>query len=349
MDLRLPPRKRLRGALWLVCLVLAAVSCGKQSEPSIPPPPPRLRILAVGDILLGRKIGMLMEQSQNFTLPFRSMAQELAAADVTFGNLEGPFCEKPPYPSAGLVFRVRPRAVAGLVAAGFDVLSVANNHFGDGGRACMQFTLEHLRAHSILPAGAGMSFEDAHAPAIVERHGVKFAFLAYTYADRNDSSESCGPVIAGRNLASVKRDVATALQKADVVLVSLHDGAEYTRVVARETREFCRAAIEAGATAVFGHHPHVPQRVENHGNGWIFYSLGNFVFQQNTPGTRTGLLARLTFSGPTLAQVEALPVVIEDHSQPRLANLQESQEILQAVGLSSTLLWTAPDAPPASR
>ena len=340
-------RQKLRGsAIAALCLLLGPVACqlSELPRPAAPPPLQAVTVVAVGDILLGRQIGELMVQTGDYTLPFGSIAPTLSAADIAFGNLEGPLCEKPPYPKAGMVFRVRPRAVEGLLFAGFDVLSVANNHVGDGGEACLRFTLAHLRESNILPCGAGADFDEAHAPAIVERHGTRFAFLGYTYADRNDLPGETRPVVAGRNPLQVKLDVARARMQADVVFVSLHDGAEYTRRVARETIEFAHAAIEAGATAVLGHHPHVAQRVEQYKDGWIFYSLGNFVFQQPVPGTNEALMARFTFLAGKLVKVEAIPVVIEKPSHPRLATDEEATKILGSVGLSSPLVWS-PKAP----
>jgi len=312
----------------------------------VSPSPPRLVVLGVGDILLGRQLGEEMAKTGDYGLAFRDIRETLAAADLTFGNLEGPFCDKGPYPAQGMIFRFRPAAVESLVRAGFDVVSVANNHFGDGGEACMEFSLDHLRQSRIAAVGAGRNFEEAHAAAVLEREGVRFAFLGYTYAARNDEPHSKRVVVAGRNGEQVRRDVAAARERADVVIVSLHDGAEYTQRVARETEDFARAAIEAGATAVFGHHPHVPQRVEPYRDGWIFYSLGNFVFQQHSPpATRTALMARLTFSGKELVRVEAVPVVIEWFAQPRLANEQEAQAILYSIGLDNATLWASAPAP----
>ncbi len=333
----------------LVILFLAAALLGIEPGPDRglvrPMPPPRTTIVAVGDILLGRSLGVLMEEAKDYSLPFAKMQKELSSPDITFGNLEGPFCGEPPYPSSGMVFRVRPAAVDGLVGAGFAVLSVANNHFENGGDACIRFSLEHLKKAGIASAGAGLTFEDAHTPAILTRRRMRFAFLAYTYADRNDEPGATHPVIAGRNPEYVRRDVAAALQHADVVIVSLHDGAEYTERVAQETIEFAHAAIEAGARVVLGHHPHVPQRIERYRDGWIFYSLGNFVFEQySPPTTRTALMARLTFFGAWLVRAEAVPVVIEWHSRPRLADAEESAKILRRIGLEDSILWPPTDA-----
>jgi len=331
--------------LWGLTSVLAG--CAPEAlPPEQPNVPARITVVAAGDILLARAIGEHIERTDEYKLPFAAIASELTTADIAFGNLEGPFCEKPPYTKEGMIFRVRPRGVESLLSAGFDVVSVANNHFGDGGNACMEFSLAHLREAKIVSVGAGLGYDEAHAGAVIVRKGIRFAFLGYSYAPRNDAPGAKKPVIAGRDPAQVRRDVAAARARADVVLVSLHDGAEYTRNIARETQEFTHAAIDAGATAVFGHHPHVPQRVEAYANGWIFYSLGNFVFWQKEPAaTRTALLARLTFSGTKLEKVEALPVVIESPGVPRLASEKEGAPILKFAGLSSSVLWPAPPEP----
>ena len=353
--LRVARRIPLRYLLCLGAVALVAVAMVQFSLPAntervqaAAPVPTETTILGVGDILLGRQLGEDMAKTGDYTLAFRDIRETLAAADITFGNLEGPFCGKPPYPASGMSFRFRPEAIASLMNAGFDVVSVANNHFGDGGDACMTFSVDLLRDSEVEPAGAGRTFEEAHQAVVVERNGIGFAFLGYTFAARNDDPKSKRPVIAGRDAEQVRRDVVAARERADLVIVSLHDGAEYTERVAPETEEFAHAAIDAGAVAVFGHHPHVPQRVERYKNGWIFYSLGNFVFQQNTPpATRRALVARLTFSGGELVIVEAIPVVIEWFAQPRLASAEEGPAILASVGLKDSLLW--PAAAPAEK
>ena len=303
-------------------------------------PPARTTLVAMGDILLGRSLGTMMEQTKDYSFAFRKIEPELQRADIAFANLEGPFCGEPPYYGEGMVFRVRPAAIAGLVHAGIAVLSVANNHFANGGDACMSFSLDLAHRAGIATAGAGETYDDAHRPAILVRHGVRFAFLGYTYADRNDTPDAIHAVIAGRNPDHVREDVAAALRSADAVIVSLHDGTEYTARVAPETEQFCHAAIDAGAALVLGHHPHVPQRIEHYRDGWIFYSLGNFVFQQYTPPeVQTALMARITFAGARVERVEATPLVIEWHSTPRLATREEGAPILRRIGLTEPLLW----------
>lgn len=315
--------------------------CSALPPPSPPPPRPQVTVLAVGDILLGRSLGGRMQDSGDYAQPLRNIAGELKQADIAVGNLEGPFCAEPPYPREGMTFRVPPPGIATLTFAGFDVMNLANNHAGDGGDACLAFSRGHLAAAGIASVGAGSNYDEAHAPAVLTRRGVRFAFLGYTYADRNDRPDSKGAVVAGRNPENLRRDVTAALRRADAVMVILHDGAEYTRSVAPVTVQFARAAIDAGAVAVFGHHPHVPQRIEPYRHGWIFYSLGNFVFQQNEPpAVKHALMARLTFYGAQIVKVEALPAVIEFHSQPRPATPVESRAILEPIGVSRPVVFS---------
>ena len=114
--------------------------------------------------------------------------------------------------------------------------------------------------------------------------------------------------------------------------------------MAPETEQFCHAAIDAGAALVLGHHPHVPQRIEHYHDGWIFYSLGNFVFQQYTPPeVQTALMARITFAGARVERVEATPLVIEWHSTPRLATRAEGAPILERIGLTEPVQWPPVD------
>lgn len=307
--------------------------------------PARTTLVAVGDILLARNLGALMTKEDDWKIPFKPLAKILSDADIAFGNLEGPFCPRPPFTRSGIVFRADPRGVAGLEYAGFDVLSLANNHSWDGGSACARYSRDLVSGKGILTAGVGKDFAEAHAPRIVERNGVRFAFLAYTYAARNIGHylprDLWVDEVAHLDAGQVRVDVAAALGQADVVIVSVHEGTEYTLRLRPLQQAFARAAIDAGASLVLGHHPHVPQRIERYQQGWIFYSLGNFVFWQFQKGTRQALMARLVFTGARLERVEAVPVFIDEPGIPRFATEEEAAAILSRIGLRHRLLWPA--------
>jgi poly-gamma-glutamate synthesis protein (capsule biosynthesis protein) len=246
-------------------------------------------VVAGGDVMLGRWIGRKSRMEKDWAWPFRLIHETLAGADVAFVNLESPFCEKGPYEQPGMVFRARPEMIEGLALAGVDVVSVANNHARDAGAAGLEFTLKHLEAHGIAAAGL-------EGGALVERARTRFRFLAYTYDQRNGNWAEDDARIQGLDVKRMRADVAGAAARGETVIVSMHAGVEYASKPHATQRGFARAAIEAGAAAVAGHHPHVTQEAEEHRGGVIFYSLGNLAFDQfHRKDTQRGALAELEF------------------------------------------------------
>lgn len=225
--------------------------------------------------------------------PFRQIAAHFSSAAIAFANLESPFAANGPYFEERMVFRAHPSMIAGLTAAGFDVLSTANNHARDAGPAGIAYTIEVLEKAGIAAAGT------TGKAAIIERGGVRFGFLAYTFDQRNGNTLTDDARVAMMDLATAASDIAALRRQCDVAIVSMHAGWEYhNRPNAHQTR-FARAAIDAGAALVIGHHPHAVQPVEPYRSGLIFYSLGNLVFDQtDRPGQRQGAVADVYFEGP---------------------------------------------------
>jgi poly-gamma-glutamate synthesis protein (capsule biosynthesis protein) len=113
------------------------------------------------------------------------------------------------------------------------------------------------------------------------------------------------------DMAQVTEDVKGLLERADAVVVSMHAGNEYQRKPNAQQQKFARAAIDAGASVVVGHHPHVTQPMESYGGGVIFYSLGNLVFDQfQQKDTQRGWIADVRFVGKRLAEYNVIPVDI---------------------------------------
>jgi poly-gamma-glutamate capsule biosynthesis protein CapA/YwtB (metallophosphatase superfamily) len=218
-----------------------------------------------------------------------------------------------------MVFKAEPEMIAALQLAGIDVVSTANNHARDCGRHGVSFTVDWLAQHGIAAVGSADSAEAAHAGAILERNRVRFGFLAYTFDESNGNYKDADDRVALMDRARMRRDVAAMLQRADLVIVSMHAGIEYASHPNRQQIEFAHAAIEAGASLVVGHHPHVVQGWERYRGGAIFYSLGNLVFDQfQRAETQRGVLAEAIFEGATL--LRATPVSIEIiGTAPRLA------------------------------
>ena len=276
-------------------------------------PVAQVRMLAVGDVMLSRHVRRIALEHKDPAWPFRKSASLLAAADITFANLESPFFDQgPPPPLNIMVFKAPPEMIEGLTLAGIDVVSTANNHSRDYGPHSIPFTVEHLKKNGIEPVGTGVDFVQAHAGAVIERKGTKFGFLAYAYDQRNGNWKELDPRVADMDIPQMRKDVAALGKSADVVIVSMHAGMEYSTMVHPIQKAFARAAIEAGATVVLGHHPHVIQSVEAYQGGIIFYSLGNFVFDQQPTGTDRGIAAETIFEGGVLKSYRTLQIQIRE-------------------------------------
>lgn len=293
-------------------------------------PAPRNRVLLGGDVMLSRNVAQRARRVLDPASPFRDLAPVLAAADVAFVNLEAPFSDQGPVMQRGMVFKTEPEMVAGLSLAGIDVVSTANNHARDRGAYGVEFTLDWLAKHGIAVAGTGKTVEEAHAGAVVERNGVRFGFLAYTYDANNGNHTDIDTRIALLDIETMRHDVAALKRRADVIMVSMHAGAEYQPRPNKQQQEFARAAIDAGASVVAGHHPHVRQPMESYGGGVIFYSLGNLVFDQfQRTETQIGSLADVTFEGTKLVRAELVTVNIIG-SVPRVAPAKPSASTVGA-------------------
>ena len=276
-------RMSLRGAvrIALTLLVLTLVYPGVSVRAGAPED--SIRLVFVGDVMLGRWIGELSDR-YGAGYPLAPVAPLLAAADIAFGNLESPLTDAP-YLANGYNLQAAPAQVVALEGAGFDVVSLANNHVTDHGVDGVLETIRVLDQAGIAHVGAGANITDAHQVWIENASAVKVAFLAY---DRTGGSVPATEVSAGSARAANRMltDIAGARQNADLVVVSLHWGDEYRSTPAGWQREYARTLAVAGADLIVGHHPHVVQPLEwleipgRDRPALVAYSLGNFIFDQ---------------------------------------------------------------------
>lgn len=268
--------------------------------------------------------------------PFAEVAAYLHGADIVFGNLECTLLAGAPVARGSLTFRADPGEAAALRAAGFSILSLANNHSPNYGPGGLRATFAALRAAGLAYAGAGANARAARAPVVLSRGGIRFAFLAYTEGDIVPADYAAARDRAGvafMNRAALPRDIAAARAAADVVIVSMHAGREYQpRPDARQI-SFAHAAIDAGADLVLGHHPHVVQTMEWYRGKPIFYSLGNFIFDQTwSRATQLGMSVELTFSRAGLVGWSPHPVRIVNAAQPELLAGAAAAAVVQRLG-----------------
>ena len=274
-----------------------------------------LRIYAVGDINLGRILGRRVLARGDTLYPFRALAETLRAADLTFGNLESPIvAEGRQLDTAEGVFIAPRLAATALARAGFAIVSTANNHAWDGGRASAEETMRCLTAAGVLFVGSGFGRSMAEQPVIVRRKGWRVAFFAVTRAwnpaPYSFYQHAGAGYIAWGDPAWIYPAIRAvkAGARADLVVVSVHGGAEYADAPPLYHLNFLHGLVDAGADLVLAHHPHVLQPVERYKGKPIVPSLGNFIFQQGKAWTQLSAVLRIAVAPDKSMRLSALPV-----------------------------------------
>ena len=229
-------------------------------------------LIFAGDIMLGRTVGSTASARGDWAFPFRRVEGRLRAADAAFANLECVAAKR-----ATTQFAADPRALAGLREAGFDVISLANNHTADAGLEALAETAAGLEKVGISVTGLRYP-PDSQRPTIVRADAIKVGFLAYSWSVGDFPPKNGLPYISRARREDMVADIQRARPDVDYLVVSLHMGTEGARRSSEGQRQKARAAIDAGADLVVGHHSHVPQEVERWGRGFIAYSLGDLVF-----------------------------------------------------------------------
>jgi poly-gamma-glutamate synthesis protein (capsule biosynthesis protein) len=289
-------------------------------------------LVFVGDVMLGRGVAQALDG--DWGAAFAGVQPWLAEADLAFANLESPLAAVPPPLNPprwggqeGGTYDLRaPReAVAALRAGGFDVVSLANNHALDAGEAGLQETVNTLRTSGIVSAGnweTGILL-DWDAASSLNRLPVYQSTILPTYhiLAFDDS-------VVPLDVDAAAGAVASAAERAGLVVVSIHWGAEYQAGPTLRQRAIARELARAGADLIVGHGPHVPQRVEWVGQALVAYSLGNFLFDQPYPADcRWGAVLRITVQGDRIVAVEAFPTVAE-RGRVKPAGPQDAAAIL---------------------
>jgi poly-gamma-glutamate synthesis protein (capsule biosynthesis protein) len=251
-------------------------------------------LAAVGDVNLGDATASAMA-ARGTAYPWSSVAPALRSADIAFGNLECAVSTRGAPVEKQYRFRGSPAALKTMRDyAGFDVVNLANNHVGDYGTTALLDTIDWVRRFGIEPVGAGRSLAEAAKPTVVERLGLKIAFVGFSNILPPEFwATATHPGNQFASIPNVRASVAAARRVADVVIATFHWGIELDPVENAQESELAAAALDAGATAVIGGHPHVLQPIHtlDGGRRTVAYSLGNFVFSSYRAETvRTGIL-----------------------------------------------------------
>jgi hypothetical protein len=251
-----------------------------------PDSPQTLRLAFVGDVALaGDFLEATRPPAAPLTFPFLPLVPVLAGVDVMVANLEGPLGrEGEPRPGVTSRIHNEREVLDWFKQFPAAICNLANNHLLDYGPTALLRTLRLLDDAGITHVGAGVDHAAASSLRVVEVGGTRLGLLGLTSAARH-----VGSVIAGASSpgcaslddpAAALESVASSREKVDCLIVSLHWGHEYYHYPAPGQVDFSRRLVDAGATLVIGHHPHVQQGIEEYRHGLIAYSLGNLLLPE---------------------------------------------------------------------
>ena len=246
--------------------------------------------MAVGDVLLDRGVADVLASAPYEEL-LAGIAPLLRKADIAFCNLEFPFVSNPSPIPKPISFAVSPPYTALLNYAGFDIVSLANNHTMDCGKNGLVETMRYLRQADIAFCGAGRNEKEATTPTVLTVKGVSIGFLAYCdFPPEGIFRLPEAPSIAVLQDETLIGEVTRAKQNVDILVVSFHWGREFYPWPTARQRRLAEEAVNAGADIILGHHPHVLQSIEvkdfpSGRKALIAYSLGNFIFDTTKEGS----------------------------------------------------------------
>ena len=297
---------------------------------------PPYSVMVVGDIMLGgRARSPVAENGPDY--PFAAALPLLRRAPVVVGNLEGPFAKKARRQERNFSYRVNPRLASALTRAGINVLTLANNHLLDCGRSGVLETLDVLAHAGLAPLGAGLNLEEAHRPVIRQAGRWRVGLLGY-YWNRRTAATADQPGSAMDPAEALSADIRALRERADRVVVIFHWGVPYVRGPGPEDRAKARLAIDLGADAVVGHHPHVIQPFEVYHGRPIFFSVGNFAFGSGNSRAE-GLLVGIRFEESSTA-VTVYPLYVKNRDprvncQPKVLRGEGAERILRRLATIS--------------
>jgi poly-gamma-glutamate synthesis protein (capsule biosynthesis protein) len=297
-----------------------------------------VRLMAVGDLEMAfgvsRRINRIGPE-----VPFADVVDIFGEADLVIGNLECSLSRNgQPWPKKQLHFGATPLAARALAVGGVDAVSVANNHSLDFGPRAFLDTLGLLDAAGVAHFGGGANTAEARAPLILERNGLRIAFLSYVtsfwgpyaFTTRSWEARPDKTGIAIARVDDITADVAAARGVADVVVVSVHADGEYRRLPKRSQRRMADAAIDAGAALVIEHGAHVLQGYRRGEGTLIAYGLGNFVFPGYTGRAKDSAILDVTLTAEGVTGFRWIPVIIRE-ALPRPASGEDAERIMDVL------------------
>jgi len=293
---------------------------------------PPLSVIVTGDIMLGgRASKAVAEFGPDY--PFEGVLPLFRRAPIVMGNLEGPFAEKSRKQQRNFSYRVDVSLASSLSRAGINVVTLANNHLMDCGRSGVLETLDALSNANVFALGAGTNERTAHEPVIRQAGTMRIGLLGY-YWNRRTAATADRPGSAMDPPEALEADIRGLRKHSDRIVVTFHWGVPYEREPSHWDRAKAHFAVDCGADAVVGHHPHIVQPFEIHRGCPIFYSVGNFAFGSGNSRAE-GLLVGFRFEDhKTVVNIYPLYVKNRDprvNYQPKVLAGKAAERVLAAM------------------
>lgn len=292
-------------------------------------------ISIAGDILLDRGVADAIELNGS-AYPFDGVSQLFIKDDITIANLECPLT------TAGsgamkekrFIFKADPGIAGALKSAGFNVLVLANNHTMDYLSAGLNDTMEALGNAGLHYTGAGQSKGEIK-PCFIEKNKLRIGVLSYSSLPpegfMHDDNNATIAYARSGFLEDMQSEITAAAAQCDFLIACFHWGTEYRHDVNDSQIEIAHAAVDSGASAVIGTHPHVLQGKEIYNGTPIYYSIGNFVFdKQIQDGTDEAVILQFSVGKNGIADIIEIPVVIKG-CQPYLADDEKAVQIKENI------------------
>ncbi len=301
--------------------------------------PPQTVIAFTGVIVPARCVQAEIDERGNADYLYDDVRDILTSADITVGVYNATMTDQVNYVGCENSWELvgSPNNADALSRAGFDVMSVATNHIKDCGKqSCGDVaffdTLHHLERVGIQTVGAGENLMEAKQPIVVEVNGIRFGFVSLGDVNQRVFSDAVTPGIAVLTKGNLISAIEAAQKISDVVIVLPHSGPEDFPEVTPQQRYWARHSVEAGANLVVITHAHILQGYQILEDVPVFYSLGNFVFDQIwSRDHQQGAILLVTFAGEEIIQFEFIPTVVDQDGTVHLAVGEEEQEIRQRI------------------
>ena len=314
----------------LICLLF--FGCSKDSE--------KLKMLFAGDLMFDRGTRDIIEDN-NADYLFTDVKNLFSSSDITVANFECVACDTTLKPiNKKFTFRANPEWLSSLHNNGITHVTLTNNHSFDFGEEGVKQTATNLKHYQINFIGYNPNNNLSCFPTIIEKKENTIAVFSSCFLKQNNS------LICSENTYTLSERIRVfkVTHPSYLVFVCLHWGIEMELKPTSKQIEQAHLLINSGADAIIGHHPHVVQTIELFKGKYIFYSIGNFIFDNNNSPANQGIFASFSFSKGVIEPVRIIPFNIVK-SKPKPMDVKESEKFMNEISsVSPTLNFKQSDA-----